>query len=140
MSKLTLIATDAKLTKPEAVAWPDGGLDLDPVVERMSGATTLWLAALDQAVVGLAAFLDDGPTPEIGYGISPSYRGKGLAKHVVTALCATARARGLSALTARTAEANPASGAVLAAQGFTQTASADEAGVGRVIHWRWDAN
>ncbi len=138
MSQLILIQTDAQLTRPDAIGEPEGGLGLDAVIARMAGASRIWLAVIDSTIVGVAAFMG-GPAemPEIGYGISPAFRGKGLAKHVVATLCATAKAEGLEGLTARTAASNPASGAVLKAGGFTAGTTETDPEMGDVIHWSW---
>lgn len=138
MTQLILIQTDDDLTQPEAIYQPAGGLELEAVIARMAGAPRIWLAVVDSTIVGLAAYLGGPPDePEIGYGIAPTYRGGGLAKHVVATLCATAKAEGLTGLTARTAVANPASGAVLKARGFVAGPTETDPEMGEVIHWTW---
>ncbi|MBB95857.1 MAG: hypothetical protein CML68_14850 [Rhodobacteraceae bacterium] len=139
MSQLILMATDARLSRPASIALPDEGLQLDAVLEKMAGAQRIWLAVLGDTAVGLAAFLGEDPDcPEIGYGIAPGYRGRGLARHVVSALRGFAEAQDLKGLTARTLSSNPASAAALLARDFTLVATETEPGFGEVQHWRWD--
>ncbi|MGV6848951.1 MAG: GNAT family N-acetyltransferase [Marinibacterium sp.] len=136
---LHLIPTDADAAVPPDLARPAEGLGLDPVLERMRDADRIWLAARNGEAVGLACFFDSGPRPEIGYGVRPDLRGQGLAKAIVAALMDMARAEGHAGLSARTAEANPASGAVLSATGFVPAGDSRDPETGRILLWRWEA-
>lgn len=135
---LTLVPGDADGALPHGVTAPAGGLGLDDVAAKMHGAARRWVVVGNGEAVGLACFFDDGSRPEIGYGVSPAHRGRGLAKDIVANLQALARGGGRDGLCARTARNNPASGAVLAACGFAETGETDEPGAGRVRLWSWN--
>ena len=134
---LSLVPTDAHEALPQDIALPADGLGLDAVQERMRGAARLWFAVEDGVAVGLACFFDDTQTPEIGYGVSPACRGRGLAKTITAALQDMARTQGMSGLSAHSADENPASGAVLAAMGFDHVKSRTDPGLGLVHLWTW---
>ncbi len=139
MTGLILVATDADGKMPARVRGPDGGLGLEDVLARMAEAVRLWLAVQDGVAVGVGGFLTEtDQTAEIGYGVSPSCRGRGLAGQLVAALQDQARRDGLTCLTARSATANPASGAALVRAGFDQTGKVDEPGMGAVLFWSWN--
>lgn len=75
---------------------------------------------------------DDEGAVEVGYGIAPSHRGRGLATAAVSAIIPIAYAAGARAVTADTEPDNTASIAVLERVGFTRHSVADD---GR-LWWR----
>lgn len=99
--------------------------------------THLFVHAADRALIGLGGYTgppDDG-TVEIGYGIAPAYRGRGLATAAAAELIARAGAAGVRTVRAHTlARPNPSTG-VLTALGFTRTAEIDSED-GPI--WRWE--
>lgn len=102
--------------------------ELDPWGPR------LVVRAVDGLVCGTAGFFaaptphDDGvPETEIGYGLVPDARGRGVATEAVAALVAAADAAGVR-IRASVAAENAASLRVLAHCGFTQLRGANEDG------------
>ena len=73
---------------------------------------------------------------EIGYGIAPGLRGRGLASQAVAALIAGGARDGLAALSAGTACGNRASQMVLVRNGFVQTGMRIDPQDGEMIDWR----
>jgi RimJ/RimL family protein N-acetyltransferase len=100
-------------------------------------STHLFVHAADRALIGLGGYTGppENGAVEIGYGIAPAYRGRGLATAAAAELVARARAAGVRTVQAHTlAEANPSTG-VLKGLGFTRTAEFDsEDG----LIWRWE--
>jgi ribosomal-protein-alanine N-acetyltransferase len=92
----------------------------------------------DGALVGFGGFKGapvDGVV-EVGYAVSPSRQGRGIATAVVDILVERARGAGVSTVIAHTlAEDNPST-SVLRKSGFSRTAELDEPGLGAV--WRWE--
>lgn len=83
---------------------------------------TPYAVLVDGVVVGTAGF-KGAPTDsavEIGYGIVPSHRRRGVASAAVAALLAVSRAHGVVTVTAETEPDNLASQAVLIGTGFTR--------------------
>jgi [ribosomal protein S5]-alanine N-acetyltransferase len=100
-------------------------------------STHLFVHAADRALIGLGGYTGppENGAVEIGYGIAPAYRGRGLATAAAAELVARARAAGVRTVLAHTlAEPNPSTG-VLTGLGFTRTAEFDSED-GRI--WRWE--
>jgi RimJ/RimL family protein N-acetyltransferase len=95
------------------------------VIERASGLLV--------GGVGFKGAPDDDGVVEIGYGLSPAARGRGLATEAVTALVEHARSRGVRAVRAEVDAANEPSMRVLERTGFAQVE--DSAGI---TWWRRD--
>jgi len=74
----------------------------------------------------LVLFDITGHQAELGFWLAPGARGRGVAVRAVAAAVSSARALGLTALVARTAEDNRASQRTLAAAGFTRTGDPEE--------------
>jgi len=95
-----------------------------------------WLMVLDneQTIVGDAGFTgkpsDDGVS-EIGYGVLPAYRGRGLATEAGRALLRWAFEQGATAITAQCEEDNIGSVRVLEKLGMQTTGRS-----GRLLSWR----
>jgi RimJ/RimL family protein N-acetyltransferase len=83
-----------------------------------------WLVVVDGDVVGSVGSHgapDDDGAVEIGYGLSPSARGRGHATDAVRQLLAILAAHDVSTVVAETDPANTASHGVLERSGFTRT-------------------
>jgi ribosomal-protein-alanine N-acetyltransferase len=103
----------------------------DPAAARWS----VWTMALDGVVVGSASF-KGGPdvrgVVEIGYGVAPAYRGRGVATEAVIALTELALADpGVRAVVATTDPHNLSSMRVLEKAGFVRTGKE-----GDLLAWR----
>lgn len=99
--------------------------------------THLFIHAADRALIGIGGYT--GPpeegTVEIGYGIAPAYRGRGLATAAAAELIIRAGAAGVRTVRAHTlAHANPSTG-VLSTLGFARVAEIDSED-GPL--WRWE--
>ncbi|MDX8354633.1 GNAT family N-acetyltransferase [Cognatiyoonia sp. IB215182] len=116
-----------------ALRLPPNGLDAREVLEIVRASTArmfengvrgTWMMTHDGEVVGLCGFKDvpsrDG-TVEIGYGVAPDRRGRGLATAAIGALIGLTKAAGLRTMTAETDVANTPSERVLEKNGFTLT-------------------
>lgn len=126
---------------------PEGGLEPPEVLEMLAGWTARlhaaqgwgsWVAAAAGEVVASLAVkapMQDGCV-EIGYGVAPMRRGRGLATAAVLALLPLLAARGVKLVTAETALDNPASGRVLTRAGFVQTGQRIDLDDGAVIQWQ----
>ena len=99
--------------------------------------THLFVHPADRALVGMGGYTGppENGAVEIGYGIAPAYRGRGLATAAAAELIARAGAAGVRTVLAHTlAQANASTG-VLQALGFTRTTEIDsEDG----LIWRWE--
>lgn len=110
---------------------PDTADALRPLAEHGSpDQDGGWLVVVDDTVVGDCGWLG-GPSGagdvEIGYGLAPSARGRGVATEAVALLCSWAAAQpGVTRLTADVLPGNEASLRLLRRLGFVQ-APADEA-------------
>jgi ribosomal-protein-alanine N-acetyltransferase len=99
--------------------------------------THLFIHAGDRALIGLGGYTGppENGTVEIGYGIAPDYRGRGLATAAAAELVARAGAAGIRTVQAHTlAHANASTG-VLTVLGFTRTGELDSED-GPL--WRWE--
>ena len=92
----------------------------------------------DGALVGLGGFYGppvDGMV-ELGYAVSPSRQGRGIATAAVEILLARAAEAGVPMVIAHTlAHENPST-SVLGKTGFTRTSTRDDPKLGEV--WRWE--
>jgi [ribosomal protein S5]-alanine N-acetyltransferase len=99
--------------------------------------THLFIHTADRALIGLGGYTGppENGAVEIGYGIAPAYRGRGLATAAAAELIARAGAAGVHTVQAHTlAHGNPSTG-VLTTLGFTRTAEIDSED-GPI--WRWE--
>ncbi|MBU3078507.1 GNAT family N-acetyltransferase [Sphingomonas quercus] len=131
--ELTLTATT--IAPPEVLAML---ADLAArVSEQFSPAA--WLIVEDHMLVGLCSVTrppQDGVI-DIGYGIAPSHRGRGIASRAVGAIAAWATDdRRVAAITAETSTANFASQAVLTRNGFVAVGNRLDEEDGPLICWR----
>jgi [ribosomal protein S5]-alanine N-acetyltransferase len=131
-----LTAVDGYCEFPEALprsleAIGDG--DADP-----QWSSHLFVVPADDALVGFGGF--KGPPAdgvvEIGYGIAPAYRGKGLATEASRQMIERARAAGVSTVVAHTLAEPNASTRVLSNLGFEHTQTTDDPADGKI--WRWE--
>lgn len=126
---------------------PEGGLEPPEVLEMLAGWTARlhavqgwgsWVAvAAGEVVASLAVKtpMQDGCV-EIGYGVAPMRRGRGVATAAVLALLPLLAARGVRLVVAETALDKPASGRVLTKAGFAQTGQRIDAEDGALIQWQ----
>ena len=113
---------------------------------RTAGSADPWVHGFavvernDRCVIGTAGFKgapDKEGMAEIGYGIAPSYQGRGYATEAAEALIAFAFAQSLVSLVrAHTLPSANASTRVLSKCGFTYVGAVDDPEDGQV--WRWD--
>jgi RimJ/RimL family protein N-acetyltransferase len=103
----------------DAVPW-----GLFVIVEKTSG--------LSVGGIGFKGSPNERDEVEIGYGISPSCQGRGVATEALTALCDFARGR-VGAIVAETDGENTASQRVLEKCGFRRDGGSDE-----LLRWRRD--
>lgn len=102
--------------------------------------THLFFDSIDGALVGFGGFKGaprDGEV-EIGYAVSPSRQGRGIATAVVGVLVARAAAAGVTTVTAHTLATENPSTSVLRKSGFARSAVLDEPDHTQV--WRWELN
>jgi ribosomal protein S18 acetylase RimI-like enzyme len=96
-----------------------------------------WLVLHEDLVVGTVGFkaAPDQGRVEVGYGLVPSVRGRGLATEAVRGLIAAAAERGVTEVVAETLVDNWASRRVLEKLGFVRTGgyTSEE---GELITWR----
>ena len=126
---------------------PDGGVDrpeiltlLRDIAARQGGF--MWLIVCEGEVCGLCGYMKPPSQgrAEIGYGVAPALRGRGLASQAVTAMIANAAPNGMTTLTAGTARNNRASQVVLERNGFVQTGTRIDAEEGEMNFWRRETN
>jgi len=104
-------------------------------------APAAWLIVEDGTIVGLLSLVAPPAAGviAIGYGVAPSWRGRGVATRAVAELIAVAAVDArIVAVTAETAVANLASQRVLAANGFGRTGERTDPEDGQLIVWRVD--
>ncbi|ADV68679.1 GNAT family N-acetyltransferase [Deinococcus maricopensis] len=122
-------------------AWPGDALALFPVLLRAqftAGQYTLVDRASHEAVgqLGMKGGPDAAGHVEIGYGLTPDARGRGLATEAVGALCAHLLSQDvIRAVTAETTPENAASQRVLQKVGFRQTGARSEPDDGPLLQW-----
>lgn len=106
---------------------------------RADFATASWLIVEDGEVAGLCSITrpPEHGVIDIGYGIAPSRRRRGIATRAIGEIVAWARAAAhVSAITAETAIDNFASQQVLARNGFVRTGERFDMEDGQLICWR----
>jgi RimJ/RimL family protein N-acetyltransferase len=133
---------------PGALRLADTPVASHEVLQMLSGlaeqigeafSPAAWLLVEDDEIVGLCSVVrpPQGGVVEIGYGVAPSRRGRGVASRAVCDLVAWARTRAdVLALTAETSTANPASQKALAAAGFVAVGERIDEEDGPLICWR----
>ena len=106
--------------------------DIAPVTEDWPWGP--WLIETEGLVVGTAGFKGEpaAGVTEIGYGVSESHRGRGIATSAVSRLVDIARAKEISGLTAETDTDNHSSHAVLRNCNFVPDNSEEP------VWWRLD--
>ena len=133
---------------PDGLCLPDGGVDRPAVLKylrrlaealRSSHGSGSWLVVAAGEVTGLCGYkrcpAADGVV-EIGYGIAPSRRRRGLATDAVAAMIEHAGADGrITRLTAETAIDNLASQRVLTKNGFASTGGRTDPEDGPLVLW-----
>jgi ribosomal-protein-alanine N-acetyltransferase len=134
-------------------SWPPGEYDRGAQeyflarLEEGGDALVGWLGwyavrhaddAAPATVVGAGGYFgppDDDGGVEIGYSMTPEWRGRGYARELVAALVAHAAALpGVRRVVAHTTDANPASIAVLERAGFVRDGVGAEPGSVRFVH------
>ena len=133
---------------PRGLHLADGGLETPRVLEllqrladtvRGQFAPAAWMFVEDDEVVGLCSIkaLSGRGVIEIGYGVAPSRRNRGIGGRGVAEVLAWARldAR-VSSVCAETALDNSPSRRVLERNGFETTGRRADAAEGEVICWR----
>ena len=137
------------LGKPIQDLRSGGRIAPDPVIQMLRDLANRIRATCDPAawwmveadeVVGLCS-ITSGPSAEgvidIGYGVSDSHEGRGVAIRAVGEVLKWARLRSdLTAVTAETSIHNPASQRVLERNGFVRTGARTDAEDGDLICWR----
>jgi RimJ/RimL family protein N-acetyltransferase len=127
----------------------EGYIEFDGVLEWMldklqAGATPAWWSYLaihtdDQALIGLVGYKgepDSDGMVEIGYGVSPTYRGRGYATEAAKGLIAYAFTQpAVRKVWAHTLAEDNASVHVLRKCGMEKIAELDDPHDGRI--WRW---
>ena len=125
---------------------PEGGLEPEAVLNMLTGWSDklqraqgwgTWLAVTQGAVVAslaVKAALADGAV-EIGYGVAPAWRGRGIGTAAVLALLPELARHGARLVHAETATANPASGRVLEKAGFGRAGQRVDVEDGQMMLW-----
>jgi RimJ/RimL family protein N-acetyltransferase len=100
--------------------------------------THLFFDSTDGALVGFGGFKGEPRrgVVEIGYAVSPSRQGRGIATAVVGVLASRAAAAGVVAVTAHTLATENPSTAVLRKNGFVRTAAIADPVLEQI--WRWE--
>lgn len=126
---------------------PPGGVEEPVVLEivrRMTralhdaGCRASWLMVENGEIVGLCSYRrpPENGRVEIGYGVAPTRRERGIATRAVAAmLCVIETDLSIHTIEAETTINNPASGAVLRKNGFLQTGERIDQEDGPVIQW-----
>lgn len=129
---------------------PEGGLEppevlamLGPWSARLQAAqgwgTWLAVTGAGEVVASLAVKAPvAGGWVEIGYGVAPARRGRGLATAALILALQELRGRGVAVVTAETSPANPASARVLVKAGFRSAGAREDAEDGPLNLWRLD--
>jgi RimJ/RimL family protein N-acetyltransferase len=124
-----------------------GGIHPAPVMDivrdmtrdlHRAGCRASWMICVDGEVVGMCSFRrpPENGAVEIGYGIADSRQRQGLAGRAVEQVIAiVADDAAINRLTAETAVSNPASGKVLAKNGFDQVGTRYDDEDGDLILW-----
>ena len=134
----------------DAITLCPGGIAPDAVLAMIRGVTSVvaattarpvaWLIVDRDQAIGMVSFTKLGDTGryELGYGIAPAHRGRGVMTQAIAALLPIARADGHRGLTAETSVDNPASQQVLRANGFMEVGARDDPEDGPLIIWAID--
>jgi RimJ/RimL family protein N-acetyltransferase len=134
---------------PGRLKLPDGGLESPDVLRmlrdvarrvREDFSPAAWIIVEDEAVVGLCSLKNapgaDGVV-EIGYGVAPTCRRRGVARRAVFDLLVWARSQtAIIAVTAETSTDNASSQGVLEANGFIQIGARVDDEDGDLVCWR----
>ena len=135
---------------PEGLTLGEGGIGPVEVTELMRGVTAIvattterpvaWMIADRGAVVGMASFTKMEPDGryEIGYGVAPAHKGRGVMTRALAALLPILREDGHLGLTAGTSVDNPGSQRVLEKNGFIRTGTREDPEDGALITWAVD--
>jgi RimJ/RimL family protein N-acetyltransferase len=125
---------------------PEGGVEPEETLRMLESlardlrAAQGWgtFLALDEGeVVGSLAVkrpVEDG-VAEIGYGVAPARRGKGIGTAAVGLLCEALAERGVRVITAETAVENAASIRVMEKAGFQRVSAREDDEDGALILW-----
>ena len=146
-----LIDPDRQFERSFGITVAPGYLEFQGALQRSldqittGGVDPRWVTHLfihrDQfALVGLGGFKGpptDGAV-EIGYGIAPSHRGRGLATAAAAALVELARRRGATTVLAHTLAEPNASTGVLQNLAFIRTHQLHDADAGAIWQWELD--
>lgn len=127
-------------------ALPEGGLEPPEVLEMLARWSARlqaaqgwgsWLAVAGGEVVASLAVKEPlaGGVVEIGYGVAPARRGRGLATAAVLLVLQDLAGRGVRAVRAETSPGNPASGRVLQKAGFAVVGERVDPEDGPLILW-----
>lgn len=107
---------------------------------RQTFTPVSWLIVEDQELVGLCSVTrpPSAGVIDIGYGIAPSRRGRGIARKAIGEIVAWARyASHVAAITADTAPDNIASQRVLQFNGFSKIGERIDDEDGHLVCWRY---
>lgn len=133
---------------PGAAALADSDIAPAPVLSMLAElsdrigqnfAPNAWIIVEDGCLAGLISLVvvPEDRTVRIGYGVAPSYRGRGVASratgHLLTLMREDSR---VDAVLAETAVDNPASQHVLRINGFAEAGSRTDPEDGDLICWR----
>lgn len=134
---------------PAGLTLPAGGVEHAEVLDLLAALVAkvrvqidpaAWLIVSAGEVVGLCSITRAFVTPgvvEIGYGIAPVHRGRGLATAAVRHLLELAKSDGrICIVTAETATDNRASQRTLEKNGFTRTGERVDAQDGPLLVWQ----
>jgi RimJ/RimL family protein N-acetyltransferase len=131
----------------DGLCLPDGEADPPAILDLLRGIAAahraqrvcgMWLIVQEGWVTGSCGYMRPiaQGAAEIGYGITASWRGQGLATQAVGALVTISTRRGLSLLTADTAVSNIASQRVLQNNGFSPCGERTDPADGDLLQWR----
>ena len=114
---ITGIGQTGGVNPDEIVIRPAGAGDLGVVADHLPGPAigAAWLRYLSADDPGYGFVADD--VPELGIGVHPEYRGRGVGRRLLRALLAAAQQRGIARVSLSVERANPARGLYLA-EGF----------------------
>ncbi len=134
---------------PDGLRLPTGGLEAPAIIVILRGLAqsvrlqvdpAAWMIVDRDEVVGLCSITKLFPSPgmvEIGYGVAPKHRGRGVATAAVGALLALAREdERIRTVAAETAVDNSPSQRVLEKNGFARTGGRIDPEDGAVFCWQ----
>ena len=133
---------------PAGLVLAEGGLETDEVMQMLRALAVVvrrqfepaaWLVVERGAVVGLCSLKnapDEFGAVEIGYGVAPAWRARGVATRAVADVLDWARGDArVAAVTAETSVDNRASHLVLERNGFARIGNRDDEEDGALICW-----